>query len=57
MKTQFAKQHPEVVRSLRKLSGRITTADMQEMNYEVTVQHKKASTVARQYLRKAGLLK
>ena len=57
MKTQFTKQHPEVVRSLRKLSGRITTADMQEMNYEVTVQHKKASTVARQYLRKAGLLK
>ena len=56
MKTSFAKQHPTVVKQLNKLSGRITMAEMQTMNYRVTVKHEKAKTVARQYLLKHHLI-
>ncbi len=57
MTTKFAKAHPEAVKSLQKLSGRISTSDMQAMNYQVTVKHRKASVVAREYLKQHGLLK
>lgn len=50
MKESFAKKNPQVVRALNKLSGKITTKDMQQMNYQVTVQKRSASQVARQYL-------
>ncbi len=50
MLTSFAQAHPGVVKSLRRLAGKISTKDMQEMNYEVTVKHEKAATVARRYL-------
>lgn len=57
MLTSFAKAHPQVVKSLNRIAGRISTKDMQQMNYQVTVQHKKAATVAKQYLRTHHLLK
>ncbi|CAH1856809.1 ABC transporter permease/substrate-binding protein [Convivina intestini] len=50
MKTTFAKAHPQVVKSLKRLSNQVTTQEMQTMNYQVTVQKQKASTVAHQYL-------
>ncbi|TXJ87826.1 ABC transporter permease/substrate-binding protein [Lactobacillus delbrueckii] len=56
LKTSFAKKHPGVVKSLNKLDGKITEAEMQEMNYKVTVKHESASKVARQYLKQHGLL-
>ena len=56
MKTAFAKKHPGIVRSLNKLSGKITESEMQEMNYKVTVKRESASKVARQYLKQHGLL-
>jgi osmoprotectant transport system permease protein len=49
-------EHPGLKKSLDKLSGKITTEDMQKMNYQVTFQHKKAKTVAHDYLVKHNLL-
>lgn len=57
MKTSFATKHPKIVKSLNKLANKISTKDMQEMNYEVTVKHRSAAVVAREYLIKHGLLK
>ncbi|MFC6169338.1 ABC transporter permease/substrate-binding protein [Loigolactobacillus jiayinensis] len=50
MRTATAKAHPEIVRSLNKLRGKISATDMQEMNYEVNVQRKSAAKVAHHYL-------
>ncbi|MGR3741241.1 ABC transporter permease/substrate-binding protein [Companilactobacillus sp. DQM5] len=56
MNQDFANKNPKVVSQLNKLSGKITDADMREMNYQVTVKHKKADVVARQYLIKNNIL-
>ncbi|KRN01568.1 ABC-type proline glycine betaine transport system, permease and substrate binding protein [Levilactobacillus senmaizukei DSM 21775 = NBRC 103853] len=48
--------HPELRPTLNKLAGKVTTTDMQKMNYRVTVKHEKAATVAREYLKNHGLL-
>lgn len=56
MKASFAKKNPKVVKSLNKLAGKITTKDMQEMNYQVSVKHRKASIVAKEYLLKHNLI-
>jgi len=57
MKTKFAKQHPQIVKSLNKLAGKISETDMQEMNYDVNVKKQSAATVAHNYLIKHNLLK
>lgn len=57
MKESFAKKNPRVVKALNKLSGKITTEEMQKMNYEVTVKKQSAAKVARQYLKQHHLLK
>lgn len=57
MKTSFANKHPQVVKALNRLAGKISESEMQEMNYEVNVQKKSADVVAHQYLVKKGLLK
>lgn len=56
MRSSFAKAHPKVVSALSKLAGKISDEDMRNMNYEVTVKHEKAATVAQDYLNKHGLL-
>lgn len=56
MLTRFAKAHPQVVQSLNRIAGKISTKDMQQMNYQVTVQHQKAATVAKHYLQAHQLL-
>lgn len=56
VRNKTLKQHPGLKRSLNKLKGKITDKDMQKMNYQVTFQHQKAATVARNYLIKHGLL-
>ncbi|EJN53778.1 ABC transporter permease/substrate-binding protein [Loigolactobacillus coryniformis] len=50
LRTATAKAHPEIVRSLNRLQGKISAADMQEMNYQVNVKRKSAAKVAHQYL-------
>lgn len=57
MQTTFAKKHPQVVKALNRLKGRISEKEMQEMNYEVNVQKKTAKEVAQKYLVQKGLLK
>lgn len=50
MNESFAKKNPQIVKALNKLSGKVTTGEMQEMNYEVTVKKKSAGKVAHHYL-------
>lgn len=57
MRRDFARKHPGVVRSLKRLRGKVTTKQMQALNYAVTVKHEKAATVARRFLVQQGLLK
>lgn len=57
MKTSFANRHPQVVKALDRLAGKISETDMQEMNYEVNVKKQSAASVAHRYLVKHGLLK
>ncbi|MDO4457760.1 MAG: ABC transporter permease/substrate-binding protein [Ligilactobacillus murinus] len=57
MNEKFAQANPKIVQSLEKLAGKITAEEMQEMNYEVSVKHQKASVVAHKYLVEHGLLK
>lgn len=56
MTDSFAKSHPKIVTSLNKLAGKISTSDMQKMNYQVTVEHQKAADIAKQYLIKHHLI-
>ena len=57
MKEAFAEEHPEVVRALEKLAGKITEEQMSEMNYQVNVEGKNPAEVARTFLRDEGLIK
>ncbi|MBD5432516.1 MAG: ABC transporter permease/substrate-binding protein [Lactobacillus sp.] len=57
MTNKFAKENPKVVKALNKLAGKITTEQMQTMNYEVKYEHKSVSEVARNFLIQQGLLK
>jgi osmoprotectant transport system permease protein len=57
MRSKFAQQHPGIVKSLNKLAGKISAADMQHMNYDVNVKKQSAAHVARHYLETHGLLK
>ncbi|QFP80309.1 ABC transporter permease/substrate-binding protein [Latilactobacillus graminis] len=50
MKAEFAKKHPEVVKALNRLADKITENEMQQMNYQVQVKHRKARDVAHDYL-------
>ena len=56
MKTEFAEEHPDVVNALNKLAGKISEAEMTEMNYRVKVGGEKPADVARDYLQKNGLI-
>lgn len=56
MKESFAKKNPKVVKALNKLSGKVTTKEMQQMNYDVTVRKESASKVAHRYLVQHHLL-
>ncbi|MBP2056892.1 osmoprotectant transport system permease protein [Lactobacillus colini] len=56
MKSSFAQRNPKVVRALNKLAGKITTQQMQEMNYLVNVKHDKPAKVAHNFLVEHGLL-
>lgn len=57
MRTTFAKKHPQLVKALNRLAGKISETDMQEMNYDVNVKQQSAAKVAKRYLTAHGLLK
>ncbi|MTT31331.1 ABC transporter permease subunit [Terrilactibacillus sp. BCM23-1] len=57
IKTSTLQKYPELKTVLNKLAGKITDTQMLKMNYEVNVQGKSAESVARNYLKQAGLLK
>ena len=57
MRAETAQKYPQIVKSLNKLHGKITDAQMRQMNYDVNVKKKSAATVARQYLVKHHLLR
>ncbi|MBM7649128.1 osmoprotectant transport system permease protein [Bacillus ectoiniformans] len=57
LREETLKEHPELKKSLNKLSGKITDDQMREMNYQVNVEGKKPAEVAKQFLIKEGLIK
>jgi osmoprotectant transport system substrate-binding protein len=48
-------RHPEVRAAIAELSGKISDAEMQKMNYAVDGEHRDISEVAREFLRSKGL--
>ncbi|MDN4620080.1 ABC transporter permease/substrate-binding protein [Paenibacillus sp. PsM32] len=57
MRDETLKQYPEVAEALDHLSGQITDDEMRKMNYQVDVEGKPASEVAKTFLQQKGLLK
>jgi osmoprotectant transport system substrate-binding protein len=47
--------HPEVQTVIAQLTGKISTAEMRQMNYEVDGEHQDAADVARKFLHSKGL--
>ncbi|WP_412519542.1 ABC transporter permease/substrate-binding protein [Staphylococcus simulans] len=56
-KEKYLKEHPEIIKPLNKLAGKITDEEMQEMNYKVTVKNEDPYQVAKDYLKKHNLIK
>ncbi|MFF3102068.1 ABC transporter permease/substrate-binding protein [Viridibacillus arvi] len=56
MRKETVKKYPEIEKALNKLANQITEDEMRQMNYQVNVEGRKASEVAREFLEKAGLL-
>jgi osmoprotectant transport system substrate-binding protein len=48
-------ERPEVRVALNQLSGKFTNARMQQLNYQVDIEHRAVGAVAEQFLRSAGL--
>ncbi|ROV55825.1 ABC transporter permease/substrate-binding protein [Neisseria chenwenguii] len=57
MKSGFAAAHPEVTAALNRLAGKISEAEMIEMNDRVKRGGEKPADVARDYLKEQGLVK
>ena len=49
--------YPELSKPLNKLADKITDSEMSNMNYKVNVKGESALEVAKEYLKKEGLLK
>lgn len=56
LKEETLKQYPELKNILEKLSNKISSKEMSEMNYKVDVEKMEASSVAREYLVKENLI-
>lgn len=55
LRAATARRHPEVLKALEELAGKISAEDMQRMNYEVDGQHRDARDVAAEFLKSHGL--
>ncbi len=56
IREQALQQHPEVGSALAELGGKISDAEMQQMNYAVDGQHKDVQEVVREFLRSKNFL-
>lgn len=57
LRQETLKKYPELEKILEKLSNKITSKEMSEMNYKVDIEGKSAYNVAREYLIKENLIK
>lgn len=51
IRQQTEQQHPEIAQALAPLSGQISDAEMQKMNYAVDGQHRDSADVVREFLK------
>jgi osmoprotectant transport system substrate-binding protein len=56
IRQQTIQQHPEVADALGELAGKISDEEMQRLNYAVDGQHRDAADVAREFLKRKGLV-
>jgi osmoprotectant transport system substrate-binding protein len=56
IREQTLRQHPEVVQALAALAGKISDEEMQQLNYAVDGQHREVKEVARDFLKRKGLM-
>jgi len=52
---EMLKQRPDMKMALIELAGKFTNAKMQQLNYQVDVEHRAVGAVAKDFLRSAGL--
>lgn len=57
IRQQTIQQHPEVGQALGELAGKISDEEMQRLNYAVDGQHRDAADVAREFLKRKGLVR
>ncbi len=57
IRMKFLELHPELVNILKPLAGKITNAQMRELNYQVDVMRRTPEDVAREFLVKNSLIK
>ncbi|MBZ5614279.1 MAG: ABC transporter substrate-binding protein [Acidobacteriia bacterium] len=56
VREQVLREHPEVGQALAGLAGKISDPEMQQLNYSVDGQHRDVKEVAREFLRRKGLV-
>ncbi len=56
IRQQTVQQHPEVAQAIAELSGKISDREMQQLNYALDGQHRDVKDVAREFLRRKGLV-
>ncbi|MBS4179044.1 ABC transporter permease/substrate-binding protein [Lederbergia citrea] len=55
LRQETVEKHPEIVKALNQLAGKITDDEMREMNYQVNAEGRKPAEVAAEFLREKGL--
>ncbi len=56
VRQQTGQQHPEVIRAIEELGGKISDREMQQLNYALDGQHRDVKEVAQEFLRSKGLI-
>jgi osmoprotectant transport system substrate-binding protein len=56
VRRQTLQLHPSVRKALEQLAGRISSAEMRNLNYEVAAQHRAVNEVVREFLRSKHLI-
>jgi osmoprotectant transport system substrate-binding protein len=56
IREETLREHPEVSEALAGLAGKISDQEMQQLNYAVDGQHRDVKDVAREFLRRKGLV-
>lgn len=56
IRQQTSREHPEVAEAIAELGGKISDQEMQQLNYALDGQHRDVQDVAREFLRRKGLV-